>query len=114
MDAPYPDPSRGRQKAPGVFARGTRLLGMAIFVTGLVMGCYAGFRWLQTGHSDATLIQDVILAKLPDRAQAWVARPESWYGLHRVMLWVLEIPLFASLAVGGFLILLAGTASGRR
>jgi len=114
MDAPYLDPSRGRQKAPGVFSRIVRLIGMAMFLTGLAMGCYAGLRWLETGHSTATLINDVVAAQLPDRAQAWIARPRSWYGLHRVVVWVLRIPLFASVAFSGFLILLASTASGRK
>ena len=114
MDAPYLDPSRGRQEAPGVVSRIARLIGMAMFLTGLAMGCYVGLRWLQTGLGDATLIQDVVVEKLPDPAQAWIVRPRSWYGLHRVVVWVLRIPLFASVAFSGFLILLASTASGRK
>lgn len=97
-----------------MLARGIRLIGMALFLAGLVMGCFSGLRWLQTGHGDVTVIQDVVVGKLPDWAQAWIVRPRSWYGLHRFMVWVLDIPLFASLAFSGFLILLASTASGRK
>jgi len=87
---------------------------MVLFLTGIAMGCYAGLRWLQTGHGDPTLIEDVIVANLPDPAQAWIVRPRSWLGLHRVVVWGLRIPLYASVAFGGFLILLASTASSRK
>ena len=86
-----------------------------MFVTGIILGCYVGLRWLQTGRVEATLIEDAVVAKLPDPAQAWIARPRSWYGLHRFIVWVLRIPLFASVAFGGFLILLAtATRAGNR
>ena len=86
-----------------------------MFVTGVVLGCYVGLHWLQTGRFDATLIEDVVVAKLPDRARAWVAQPSSWHGLHRFTLWILRIPLFASVAFSGFLILLAtATRVGNR
>ncbi len=107
IDAPYLDPSRGRRDKAGVFVSGARLLGLAMFVTGILMGCYVGWQWLQTGRFDATLIEDVVVAKLTDRAQAWIAQPRAWYGLYRLVVWLLRIPLFASVAFGGFLILLA-------
>lgn len=113
MDAPHLDPSRGRRAAAGLFARGVRLLGLVMFVTGLLLACHAGFQWLQTGHADPTLVEDVMLPKLPDQAQAWIAHPRSWYGLHRFTRWVLQIPLFASIAFTGFLILLTTAASDR-
>ena len=115
MDAPYLDPSRGRRDKAGVLVRGARLLGLVMFVTGLILGCYVGLLWLQSGRVEATLIEDVVLARLPDDAQAWVAHPRSWYGLHRFAMWILRIPLFASVAFGGFLILLAtATRVGNR
>ena len=107
MDAPYLDPSRVRQDKAGVLVRSARLLGLVMFVTGIILGCYVGLRWLQTGLVEATLIEDVVLGKLPDDAKAWVAHPRSWYGLHRFTVWILRIPLFASVAFSGFLILLA-------
>jgi hypothetical protein len=33
-----------------------------------------GRHWLQTGRLEATLIEDAVVAKLPDGAQAWIAR----------------------------------------
>jgi hypothetical protein len=115
MDAPYLDPSRGRRDKAGVLVRSARLLGLVMFVAGIMLACYVGLRWLQTGRVEATLIEDVVLAKLPDDAQAWVAHPRSWYGLHRFALWILRIPLFASVAFSGFLILLAtATRVGNR
>jgi hypothetical protein len=86
-----------------------------MFVSGVILGCYVGLHWLQTGRIEATLVEDVVFAKLPNSAQAWVARPRSWYGLHRFVVWVLRIPLFASVAFIGFLILLASaTRVGNR
>lgn len=114
IDAPYVDPSRGRAEAPSVFSRLVRLIGMAMFLTGLAIGCYAGLRWLQVGHGDLMLLSDVIVEYLPDRAQTWIIRPRSWFGLHRIVVWVLRIPMFASMAFVGFLLLLASTASGRK
>ena len=107
MDAAYLDPSRGRREKPGVFVRTARLLGLVTFLAGVILGCYVGLHWLQTGRLEATLLEDVVLARLPDDAQSWVAHPRSWFGLHRFAMWILRIPLFASVAFGGFLILLA-------
>jgi hypothetical protein len=78
-----------------------------MFVTGVILGCYVGLHWLQTGRIEATLLEDVVFAKLPAGAQGWVTRPRSWYGLHRFVIWVLRIPLFAAVAFSGFLVLLA-------
>lgn len=85
-----------------------------MFVTGVVLGCYAGLRWLQTGGFEATLIEDVVISKLPDDARVWIADPRSWRGLHRLVIWVFRIPLFASVAFGGFLILLATATRSRK
>ena len=115
MDAPYLDPSRGRRNKAGIVVRSARLLGIAMFVTGIILGCYVGLHWLQTGRVEARLIEDAVVAKLPDAVQVWIAHPRSWYGLHRFIVWVLRIPLFASVAFSGFLILLAtATRAGNR
>ena len=98
-----------------MFVRSARLLGLLMFVTGVALGCYVGLRWLQTGRVEATLIEDVVVAKLPDDVRSWVAHPRSWYGLHRLTVWILRIPLFASVAFSGFLVLLAtATRAGNR
>ena len=107
MDAPYLDPSRARREKAGVLVRTARLIGLVMFVTGVILGCYVGLHWLQTGRIEATLLEDVVFAKLPAGAQGWVTRPRSWYGLHRFVIWVLRIPLFAAVAFSGFLVLLA-------
>jgi hypothetical protein len=112
MDAPYLDPSRGPRDKAGVVARTARLLGLVMFVTGVILGCYVGLRWLQTGRVEATLIEDVVVARLPDGVRAWVVHPSSWYGLHRFVVWILRIPFFASVAFAGFLVLLATATRG--
>ena len=115
MDAPYLDPSRGRRDKAGVFVRSARLIGLVMFVAGVALGCYVALHWLQTGRVEATLLEDVVFTKLPEGAQTWVAHPRSWYGLHRFVMWILRIPLFASVAFSGFLILLAtATRAGNR
>jgi hypothetical protein len=83
-----------------------------MFVAGVALGCYVALHWLQTGRVEATLLEDVVFTKLPEDAQAWVTHPRSWYGLHRFVMWVLRIPLFASVAFSGFLILLATATRG--
>jgi hypothetical protein len=65
MDAPYLDPSRGCREKAGVFVRSARVLGLVMFVTGVILGCYVGLRWLQSGRAEATLIEDVVLARCP-------------------------------------------------
>jgi hypothetical protein len=111
MDAPYQDPSRGRRRNAGLFARILRLIGTILFVAGVLLGAYAAFEWLKTGHTDAVLVEDVLLARLPELIRSWIAHPRSWHGLHRVAMWLLRIPVFATIGFGGFLILLASTAS---
>jgi hypothetical protein len=88
-------------------------MGMTMFLAGLALGCYAGLRWLQVGNFDVMLMNDVVAEHLPERAQTWIIRPRSWFGLHRLVVWVLRIPIFAAAAFVGFLLLLASTASAR-
>lgn len=115
MDAAYLDPSRSPRRTAGVFILTARLLGLVVFTTGIVLGCYAGLHWFRTGQFGAALIEDVVVAKLPNDARLWIGHPRSWYGLHRFVMWVLRIPLFALLAFTGFLILLAtATDPGKR
>ena len=108
------DPSRARPEAPTVCARIVRFVGATLFGVGLAMGCYATIQWLQTGDGGTTVVYDVFAAQLPHGVRAWIASPDSWRGLHTLVVWFLDIPLYASATIGGFLLLLTATAAEKR
>lgn len=97
----------------GLIVRAVRLVGVAIFLASLCLGAYAGFRWLRTGSTGTAVLADVVVPELPAAVRTWVREPDSWFGLHRFVVWVVEIPVFAAGGFVGFLLLL-GTGTGRR
>ena len=114
LDAPYLDPSRGRRDAPTRSSTGLRLIGTALLLIGFTLGCLGAWQWLRTGTGHSTVISDIVFHRLPDPVRDWIAQPHTWHGLHRFIVWMLDVPLFASAAFAGFLLLLASTGSGRR
>jgi len=108
------DPSRARPEAPTPWARIVRMAGATLFAVGLAMGCYATIHWLQTGDGGTAVVYDVVGAQLPPDVRAWIADPDSWRGLHMLVVWFLDIPLYASAAIGGFLLLLSAAAAEKR
>jgi len=106
-------PAHEAPRRPGLIVRAVRLLGVAIFVASLCLGAYAGVRWLRTGSTGSGVLADVVVPELPAAARTWVREPDSWFGLHRFVVWVVEIPVFAAGGFVGFLLLLA-SGTGRR
>jgi len=86
---------------------------MVVLLGGIGMACYAGWRWLQTGQSDSALIAEVVTPWLAADARAWLARPNAWFGAHRLAAWVLQIPVFALVTFVGFLLLLVSVGDRR-
>jgi hypothetical protein len=96
-----------------IFSGLVGVLGTALLVAGVVMACQAALRWLQVGHGEAMLVKEVLVPRLPDPVRGWLAHPLSWQGLHRLVEWALEVPLFAVMTACGFLLLLANAAPRR-
>jgi hypothetical protein len=87
---------------------------MIVLLAGIGMGCYAGLRWLQTGSSDSSVLADLVTPTLPAAARTWLAEPRSWYGAHRLAVWVVQIPVFAAVGFAGFLLLLVSVPDRHR
>ena len=90
-----------------------RVVGVLLFIGGIAAGCYEGFKWLRTGRSTPVLLENVVVGPLPASMEGWIRQPDSWIGLHRIAVWVLDIPVWAVVIMVGFLVLLAAGAPRR-
>ena len=88
------------------FQRARRLSGVlirafsfAVFLAGIGLAVYAGVQWLQTAHWQPLTV-DGALASWP-ATRDWIAHPRSWLGLHRVVDWVVRVPVFLIVMVLG-------------
>lgn len=104
---------RGTRRRSGVVSRVFRFLGMVVLLAGIGMACYAGWRWLQTGQSDSAVIAEVVNPWLPAGTRGWLAKPNSWFGAHRLATWLVQIPVFALVTFLGFLLLLVSVGDRR-
>jgi hypothetical protein len=84
-----------------------RVLGLAVFLTGIGLAGYAGVQWLQTAHWQPLAV-DGALASWPT-TRAWIAHPHSWLGLHRVVVWVVRVPVFLIVTLLGAAMLIIST-----
>lgn len=80
------------------------LLGIVMLLAGLALLGFQIFLFLYHGTwSSYSLLRFIDFT--PIQFQAWVVRPDQWLGLHKVVYWLLDIPLsFLSLAFGYLLI----------
>lgn len=93
------------------------LVSLAVLLTGIGFAGYAALEWLRTARWQPLTINGV-LAGWPETRE-WVAHPRSWLGLHRVVTWILRVPVFVmAMLVGGLLLALSTPPmeriSGRR
>jgi ABC-type cobalamin transport system permease subunit len=70
-----------------------RVAGLAVFLAGAGLVAYAGVQWLQTEQWHPFTIGST-LASWP-ATRNWIAHPQSWRGLHRLVVWAVRVPLYA-------------------
>jgi hypothetical protein len=76
-----------------------RAISLAVLLVGIGLTVYACVQWLQTAHWQPLTV-DGALTSWP-QTREWVAHPRSWLGLHRVVVWVLRVPVFVVVTVLG-------------
>jgi len=112
-DARTESPSRrNRPTARDCFALAAVLCMFAAFMVSVGILGWQIVTWLKTGAWPAMPIGDYLIPLLSDSARAWIAQPEAWQGLHRLVVFFLGVPLPAStFMVGIGLALALGKAS---
>ena len=89
-------------------AAGFRFLSVAVLLVGLGLVAYAGVQWLQTEHWHPLTVSGVLDTWPTTRA--WVAHPQSWQGLHRIVRYVLRVPLYLIVTGLGLVMLIFSRA----
>jgi hypothetical protein len=87
-----------------------RGLSFGVLLVGIGLIAYAGVQWLQTGRWHPLTV-DGALASWSTTSN-WVAHPHSWYGLHRIVVWVLRVPLFVIVTFLGCAMIIISPAGG--
>jgi hypothetical protein len=95
---------KGRQHVRRLSAMLWRVLSLAVVSAGVGLTVYAGVQWLQTAHWQPLTINGV-LASWPTTRE-WIAHPHSWVGLHRVVVWVLRVPVYLIVTLLGVTLLI--------
>ena len=80
-----------------------RVFSLAVVSAGIGLVVYAGVQWLQTAHWQPLTINGVLAASPTTRE--WIAHPRSWVGLHRVVVWVLRVPVYLIVTLLGVALL---------
>jgi hypothetical protein len=82
---------------------------VAVVLVGIGFAVYAGVQWLQTARWQPLTVSGA-LASWPTTRE-WIAQPDSWLGLHRLVTWILRVPVFGIVTlVGVALVMLSGRA----
>lgn len=69
-------------------------VGGALVAAALTLFMWDAFTWLRFGGGfDATGVSAMVNVFLSPSATAWLAHPQSWFGLHQAATVVLDLPL---------------------
>ena len=76
------------------------------FAFGLL--AYASAQWLQSAHWQPLTVAGTL--DFWPTTRAWVAHPQAWHGLHRVVSYLLRVPLYIIVAGVGVVMLVFSRA----
>ena len=80
------------------------LLGIAVLLIGLGLVAFQVFLFLYHGAwVSYSLLRFIDFT--PIQFQAWVVRPDQWLGLHKIVYWLLDVPLAFLALVFGYLLI---------
>jgi len=88
-----------RQYVRRLFAIAFRAFSLFVFLTGIGFAAYAGVQWLQTAHWQPLTVNGALNSSPTSRD--WVAHPRAWIGLHRVIMWVRNVPVYLIVTLVG-------------
>jgi len=94
---------------------GTVLSGCAILLTGFFIIFRQLFVWLKNGEwRDMSLLKGVLYTDI-DPIVSWLTHPQSWFGVHTIIHWVLiSFPLSLFLIIVGFVIANTELTDGKK
>lgn len=98
MSAPY---QKERSTASGCFAAAAVLCALAAFLMSVGILGWQVLTWLKTGVWPAMPTGDYLVPLLSHQARAWIAHPDSWLGVHRIVVGFLGLSLWFSVMVVG-------------
>jgi hypothetical protein len=76
-----------------------RTFALFVLLVGLAFTLIAAVGWLQTAHWKPLTVGEA-LSSTP-ALREWIAHPRSWIGLHRIVSWIVRVPIFLLLTVMG-------------
>lgn len=80
------------------------LAGILLVLLSLAMISYQVFLYLYNGGWTSVQLR-VFLQYTPYQFYAWVLNPDSWLGLHKVVTWLLPLPLALVSFITGYLLI---------
>jgi hypothetical protein len=84
---------------------GVAVLGLGMFLAGLVIAGYQSFVWLRNGRwPRCSVVEFVRLVARQNFSPKWLERPDSWFGLHELATSTLKAAPASLLfmTIGGF------------
>jgi hypothetical protein len=97
-----------RQYVRRLFAIAFRAFSLSVLVAGIGFAAYAGVQWLQTAHWQPLTVNGALNSSPTTRD--WVAHPRAWLGLHRVIMWIRNVPVYLIVTVVGAALLVVSSA----
>ena len=76
-----------------------RTFALLVLLAGFGFTVTAAIGWLQTAHWNPLTVGEG-LSSLPT-VREWIAHPKSWIGLHRIVSWVLRVPVYLLITLVG-------------
>jgi hypothetical protein len=76
-----------------------RTFALLVLLVGLGFTVVAAIGWLQTAHWKPLTVGEA-LTSFP-ALREWMAHPRSWIGLHRIVTWIVRVPVFLLLTAMG-------------
>jgi len=80
------------------------LFGILLILTAAAVVCFQLFLFLQNG-AWTTLPILRLIEYTPVQFYAWILEPDSWLGLHKIIYWILDVPLSFFCFILGYLLI---------
>ena len=96
--------SRWLRKHPDAVYYVASIPGFVLAMSGFGLFAIQCLRWLRTGQWGSGPSTWWVTRYLSNDQQHWLAAPDLWLGLHKIVVWFLDLPLWITLTVLGVLL----------
>ncbi len=87
------------------------LLGVAVFLVPIAVLAYQLWVLANTGVWPSLSVMTLLVTWMPERLEgSWLLNPQSWFGLHKVVIGLLDLPLALAALCASIVVLLAISA----